>query len=141
LRFRGEPRETAPVLAGIAEESPATGTPIDPPEVLLSGGETTVTIRGDGSGGPNQEFVLSAALEFAGPEVVVAAVDIDGIDGNSDAAGTIATRQVARPVREARTALENNDVHGFPADRDALIVTGATGTNVNDLRAFIVPNE
>ena len=139
-RIRGEAREAAKVLAGIAEESAATGTPVEPPAVLLSGGETTVTIRGDGRGGPNQEFVLSAALELSDGNVVVAGIDTDGIDGNSDAAGGIASASTAEPRGAARDALAANDAGGFLADRDALVVTGATGTNVNDLRVLVVPD-
>ena len=138
-RIRGEAREAAKVLSGVAEECAATGTPVEAPAVLLSGGETTVTIRGDGVGGPNQEFALSAALELADPDVVVASVDTDGIDGNSDAAGGIATRTTADPLDEAREALENNDAGSFLEQRDGLIVTGPTGTNVNDLEVFVVP--
>ncbi|NHN61400.1 MULTISPECIES: glycerate kinase [Halorussus] len=138
-RIRGEAREAAKVLTGVAEECAATGTPVEPPAVLLSGGETTVTIRGDGVGGPNQEFALSAALELGEPEVVVASVDTDGIDGSSEAAGGIATRATADPVDEARAALADNDAGSFLERRDGLIVTGPTGTNVNDLRVFVVP--
>ncbi|WP_247004300.1 glycerate kinase type-2 family protein [Halosolutus gelatinilyticus] len=138
-RIRGEAREAAKVVAGIAEECVATETPVAPPTVLLSGGETTVTIRSDGVGGPNQEFALSAALELSEPDVVVASVDTDGIDGNSDAAGALATRETIEPESEARTALLNNDAGGFLDRRDASIVTGPTGTNVNDLRVFVLP--
>ncbi len=139
-RVRGEAREAAKVLAGVAEECADTGTPIEPPAVLLSGGETTVTIRGDGVGGPNQEFVLSAALELSEPDVVVAGVDTDGIDGNAEAAGGIATSATAEPVGEARAALADNDAGTFLERRDSAIVTGPTGTNVNDLRVFVVPD-
>jgi len=137
-RIRGEAREAAKTMAGIAEECVATGNPIEPPAVLLSGGETTVTIRGDGTGGPNQEFALSAAIELSVPGVTVASVDTDGIDGASDAAGGIATPETATPRREARRALDDNDAGGFLADRDGVIYTGATNTNVNDLRVVVV---
>jgi len=140
-RIRGEAKEAAKVLSCVAEECAATGAPIEPPAVLLSGGETTVTIRGDGVGGPNQKFALSAALELADPDVVVASVDTDGIDGNSEAAGGIATQETADPVAEAREALANNDAGGFLERRDGFIVTGPTGTNVNDLRVFVVPEQ
>ena len=140
-RIRGEARDAAKTLVGIAEEVVATGTPVDPPAVLLTGGETTVTIRGDGTGGPNQEFALSGAIELDEPGITVASVDTDGIDGASDAAGGIATPETAAPVGEARDALANNDAGGFLAERDALIVTGPTGTNVNDLRLFVVSGE
>lgn len=139
-RIRGEASEAAKVLSGVPEETLETGHPIEPPAVILTGGETTVTIHGDGVGGPNQEFVLSAALELSAPTVTVAAVDTDGIDGASDAAGAIATSDVARPVEAARSALRTNDSGTFLAERDALIRTGKTGTNVNDLRVFVVPD-
>jgi hydroxypyruvate reductase len=76
------------VLVDIAEEVSATGTPLDPPAVLISGGETTVEVSGDGSGGSNQELAVSAALELSDPHVTVAAVDTDG---NASAAGGIVT--------------------------------------------------
>ncbi|WP_225336356.1 glycerate kinase type-2 family protein [Halomicrobium urmianum] len=139
-RVRGEAREAAKALAGVAEECADTGTPVEPPAVLLSGGETTVTIRGDGVGGPNQEFVLSAALELSEPEIVVAAVDTDGVDGNAEAAGGIATSATAEPADEARAALDDNDAGTYLERRDSAVVTGPTGTNVNDLRVFVVPD-
>ncbi|ELY74805.1 Hydroxypyruvate reductase [Natrinema pallidum DSM 3751] len=87
-RVRGEARDAAATHVAIAEEVLATGRPVAPPAVVLSGGETTVTVRGDGTGGPNQEFATSAALHLAdGSEIAVAAVDTDGSDGATDAAG------------------------------------------------------
>ncbi|MFP8951978.1 glycerate kinase [Natrialbaceae archaeon A-arb3/5] len=139
-RVRGESREAAKTMAAIAEEIAATGTPQEPPTALLSGGETTVTIRGDGTGGPNQEFTLSAALELTAPEVTVASVDTDGIDGNSGAAGGIATPESIPADSAAQAALDDNDAGGFLDDHDGLIMTGATSTNVNDLRVVLVPN-
>lgn len=82
--------------------------------------------------------MLSAALELTEP-ATVASVDTDGIDGASEAAGAVATPETAVPEREAREALRNNDAGGFLKERDALIVTGPTRTNVNDLCAFVVP--
>ncbi|UPV76721.1 DUF4147 domain-containing protein (plasmid) [Halorussus limi] len=138
-RIRGEAREAAKSHVGIAEEMRATGNPFEPPAVVLSGGETTVTLRGDGDGGPNQEFALSAALELDEEDVVIASVDTDGIDGASEAAGAIVdTETVGDAKGEARTALEENDAFPFLAARDALVVTGPTGTNVNDLRVMVV---
>ena len=137
-RIRGEARDVAKVHAGIAEECVATGQPVDPPAVLLTGGEATVTIRGDGVGGPNQEFVLSSALEVSEPGITVAAVDTDGIDGTTEAAGAIATAETATPREAALAALADNDAGGFLDERDALLRTGPTGTNVNDLRVFVV---
>ncbi|GAA0239519.1 hypothetical protein GCM10009000_063860 [Halobacterium noricense] len=113
--------------------------PTEAPAVLLSGGETIVTIQGDGVGGPNQEFALSAALELTNSDIVVASVDTDGIDGNSEVAGGIATRETADTISKAREALENNDAGRFLDCRDELNVIEATGTNVNDLQVFVVP--
>jgi hydroxypyruvate reductase len=138
-RIRGEAREAAKSHVGIAEEMRATGNPFDPPAVVLSGGETTVTLRGDGDGGPNQEFALSAALELDEESVVIASADTDGIDGASEAAGAIVDDGIVTDDRgEARTALEENDVFPFLDAKNALVVTGPTGTNVNDLRVMVV---
>ena len=137
-RVRGAAREAAKTRAAVAEECAATGSPVEPPAVLLSGGETTVTITGDGTGGPNQEFALSAALELAEPGITVASVDTDGIDGKSDAAGGIVGADAELPSAEARDALANNDAGGFLERRDGVILTGPTNTNVNDLRVLVV---
>jgi len=105
---------------------------------VLSGGETTVTIRGDGTGGPNQEFALSAALDLP-TDAVLASVDTDGIDGPTEFAGALVSDETAVPADGARDALATNDVTPFLRERDALLVTGPTGTNVNDLRILLVP--
>ena len=148
-RIRGEAREAATVHMGIAEEVRATGTPVSPPAVLLSGGETTVTIRGDGTGGPNQEFAMSAALALAneretensdgvGSDITVAAVDTDGIDGVTDAAGALVDGTTVKEPDSARDALAENDVFPSLESRHALVRTGPTGTNLNDLRVLVV---
>jgi hydroxypyruvate reductase len=137
-RVRGEASEAAKTHAGIAEEIAESGTPISGPAVVLSGGETTVTVEGDGEGGPNQEFALSLAVEASEPGIVCCAADTDGIDGATDAAGALVTAETAVPASEARAALRSNDVYPFLADRDALLETGPTGTNVNDLRVLVV---
>jgi len=140
-RVRGEAREAAKTQVAIAEEMRASGEPISPPAVIVSGGETTVTVDGDGRGGPNQEFVLSAAVELAGGAIedrVVAAVDTDGIDGVTDAAGGIVDDETVDPA-VARSALADNDANAALAAADALVSTGPTGTNVNDLRVVVVP--
>ncbi|WP_254528884.1 glycerate kinase type-2 family protein [Natrinema gelatinilyticum] len=147
-RVRGEAREAATTHVSIAEEARATGTPISPPAVILSGGETTVTVRGDGHGGPNQEFATSAVLALEGPggeeqvedggTIAVAAVDTDGIDGVTDAAGALVDETTAPAPDAARTALAENDVYPYLDARDALIRTGSTGTNLNDLRVLVV---
>ena len=142
-RIRGEAREAAKTQVAIAEGIAATGEPLDPPAVVVSGGETTVTVDGEGVGGPNQEFALSAALELtagddAAPETVVAAVDTDGVDGPTDAAGAIVDGETVA-VREGRHALADNDANTALGAADAVITTGPTGTNVNDLRVVVVP--
>ena len=138
---RGEAREAAKTHVAIAEEARRTGNPIEPPAVIPSGGETTVTIRGDGTGGPNQEFALSAALELRGIEgVALAAVDTDGIDGTSDAAGAVVDGETVPDPESARAALADNDASPYLQDRNAIIETGPTGTNVNDLRVLVIAN-
>ncbi|AEH36799.1 glycerate kinase type-2 family protein [Halopiger xanaduensis] len=135
---RGEAREAALTHVAIAEECRDTGGPASPPAVLLSGGETTVTLCDTpGRGGPNQEFVLSGALELEADGIVVASVDTDGIDGATDAAGAIANATTV-PDAAGRNALERNDALPVLDDADALLRTGPTGTNVNDLRAIVV---
>lgn len=137
-RIRGESREAAKTQVAIAEEMRSTGEPLAAPAVIVSSGETTVTVRGDGAGGPNQEFVVSSAVECDEPGVVIAAVDTDGIDGVTDAAGGIVTAETLS-VERAKTALTNNDTYRLLDENDALIRTGSTGTNVNDLRVVVVP--
>lgn len=139
---RGEAREAAKTHVAIAEEVRRSGNPATAPAAILSGGETTVTVAGDGSGGPNQEFALSAAIELAsadGAEAVLAAVDTDGIDGPTDAAGAVVDANTVGDVQRARSLLAANDVHDYLDERGALVRTGQTGTNVNDLRVLLVP--
>lgn len=135
----GEAREAAKVHAAIANEVQTTGNPVEPPVVLISGGETTVTIRGDGKGGPNQEFVLSGLLRLHSDDVVIGSVDTDGHDGATDTAGVVGTREVVDSEEQALNALAKNDAYEYFRDRSALIQTGPTGTNVNDLRVIAVP--
>lgn len=137
-RFEGEATDVARFHGSILDEILATGNPVAPPAVVLSGGETTVSVTGDGSGGPNQEFALAAARWLEGA-AVVASVDSDGIDGASDAAGALLDAATVADDRAARTALARHDVAPFLAERDALVETGPTGTNVNDVRVFVVP--
>jgi hydroxypyruvate reductase len=155
-RVRGEAREAAATHAAIAEEIRASGNPLDSPAVVLSGGETTVTVRGEGSGGPNLEFALSWALEIDAREdapVVLAAVDTDGRDGGTDVAGALVDagtvtgsesvdtpRPAAGRISEeaARTALADDDALPALSDAGSVIQTGPTGTNVNDLRVLVV---
>lgn len=140
-RMRGEAREVAKTYVSVAEEIKATGTPIAPPAVVLAGGETTVTLQGSGNGGPNQELALSGALELSDANIVVASVDTDGLDGASDAAGAIVDRETAVPSDAARFALVNNDVSPFLDAKDALVKTGPTGTNINDIQVIAIESE
>ena len=137
----GEAREIAKMHAAVARQIRTHAQPVKPPCVLISGGETTVTVRGDGRGGRNCEFALSLALELAGlREVYALAADTDGIDGDSDAAGALVTPQtLAEPGHaEARRYLDNNDAYSFFERVGGLIRTGPTLTNVNDLRLVLV---
>ena len=137
-RVRGEASEAAKTHVAIAEECRATGNPISPPAVFLSGGETTVTLGDDhGAGGPNQEFALSAACELDESGIVVASVDTDGIDGTTDAAGAIVDAETVDPGK-GLAALDRNDASPLLDEAGALIRTGASGTNVNDLRVLVV---
>ncbi|WP_335999711.1 glycerate kinase type-2 family protein [Halorientalis halophila] len=135
--IEGEAREVARTHAAVATEAVERGDPVEPPAVVVSGGETTVTVRGDGRGGPNCEFALSAARSL--PDgAVLAAVDTDGLDGASEVAGAVVDAETVADDEAAGQALADNDAAGFLADRDALVDTGPTGTNVNDLHVLVV---
>jgi len=138
-RLRGEASEVGKTLVSTGAEAAATGTPVEPPAVLLAGGECTVSIDGEGgSGGPNQELALSAALE--GEPVVLAAVDTDGEDGSSDAAGALVDGATVSDGDRERAAdhLGANDAGTYLAEVGATIETGPTGTNVNDVVVLVV---
>lgn len=134
--IEGEARDVGGVHAAIANRCAASGEPFDQPVALLSGGELTVTVEGGGAGGPNQEFALAAGLDLESG--VVAGVDTDGIDGSTDVAGALLDPRTIGDEREARAALDANDVYPYLDDIGALIETGQTGTNVNDLRLLLV---
>ncbi|MFW5895969.1 MAG: glycerate kinase type-2 family protein [archaeon] len=141
-RLRGEAREVGTTLGAVAEEIREAGDPASPPAVVLSGGETTVTVRGDGTGGPNQELALGAAIACEADDWALAAVDTDGRDGGTDAAGALVDGGIvpdAETAGTARDALDDNDAGSFFEDRGGLIRTGRTGTNVNDLHVLVVP--
>jgi glycerate 2-kinase len=141
--IEGEAREVAGVHAAIAKEIRASGRPVRAPACILSGGETTVTVRGAGLGGRNQEFVLAAAiaLEGFGP-VTIFSAGTDGSDGPTDAAGAIADERTMGRAKslgmDARAYLAANDSYHFFEKLEALVKTGPTGTNVMDVRIFIV---
>jgi glycerate 2-kinase len=137
----GEAREVAKVLASVAKEMAKSGQPIPRPACLVVGGETTVTITGEGKGGRNQEMALAAALAIEGWEdVMVVTLATDGTDGPTDAAGGVATGETVAWARELRLDpeeyLANNDSYHFLEALGELIITGPTNTNVNDL-AFV----
>ncbi|RDD61728.1 glycerate kinase type-2 family protein [Ferruginivarius sediminum] len=141
--IEGEAREVARVMSGIARQARIHGQPATPPCVLLSGGETTVTVRGQGRGGRNAEFLLALTVALDGaPATYAVACDSDGIDGSEDNAGAIAAPDSLERARAAgldpKATLADNDGYGFFAKLDDLIVTGPTRTNVNDLRAIYV---
>jgi hydroxypyruvate reductase len=141
--IEGEAREVAKVHAAIAREVRSNSRPFVPPVVLLSGGETTVTLRGTGKGGRNSEFLLSLALEIEGTSGITAlAADTDGIDGSEDNAGAFADGQTAAAMRQAgvdpAAALANNDAWSAFHAVDGLFAPGPTGTNVNDFRAIVI---
>ncbi|HWZ30298.1 MAG TPA: glycerate kinase [Bryobacteraceae bacterium] len=142
--IEGETRDVASVHAAIAKEILASSRPVRPPACILSGGETTVTVRGPGLGGRNQEFVLAAsiALERSGPATIFSA-GTDGSDGPTDAAGAIADETTVPRARalglDPRQFLEANDSYHFFEKLNALIKTGPTGTNVMDIRVLLIP--
>jgi hydroxypyruvate reductase len=141
--IEGETREVARMHAAIAKEILHSRRPLKPPACVISGGETTVTLRGDGLGGRNQEFVLAAALNLAGcAPVVVLSGGTDGTDGPTDAAGAIADgatlERAARLGLDARRYLDRNDSYRFFQPLGDLLLTGPTGTNVMDVRLMLV---
>ncbi|MBU1173790.1 MAG: glycerate kinase [Alphaproteobacteria bacterium] len=141
--IQGEAREVGTVMAGIASQVARRNEPFKKPCVLLSGGETTVTLRGDGSGGRNVEFLLSLAIGLDGsPGVFALAGDTDGVDGGEEVAGAvIAPDTLARAGARglsAKAELANNNSHGFFKALGDQVVTGPTRTNVNDFRAVLV---
>ena len=139
----GEAREVARVAAALAKGIRAHGDPLPVPACLGWGGETTVTMRGDGKGGRNQELALAAALALDGwPGVLVMALATDGADGPTDAAGAVITGETVARARmlglDPQAALETNDSYPLFDALGGLIHTGPTGTNVNDLLFVLV---
>ena len=141
--IEGEARDVAKTMAGIALQIARRSQPVEPPCVLLSGGETTVTVRGRGRGGRNVEFLLSLGVALNGvPGVWALAADTDGVDGQEEIAGALLTpdtleRAWARGIKP-RDRLDDNDGHGFFEALGDSVVTGPTLTNVNDFRAIVI---
>jgi hydroxypyruvate reductase len=141
--IEGEAREVGKVLAGIARSAARHGEPARPPCVLLSGGETTVAVRGEGRGGRNAEFLLGLALALNGaPGVYALAGDTDGVDGSEDNAGAyVSPDTLARAAAlglNAKERLADNDAYSLFQALGDLVVTGPTRTNVNDFRAILI---
>jgi glycerate 2-kinase len=141
--IEGEARECGIVHAGIALQAAGFAQPIAPPCAIISGGETTVTVRGKGRGGRNAEFLLSLAIALGGrPDFSALAADTDGIDGSEDNAGAIIAPDTLQRATAARVDvvrhLADNDAYSVFSKLDDLIVTGPTRTNVNDFRAILV---
>ena len=141
--FEGESREVSHIFTGMAREIKTYGRPLTTPCVVIAGGETTVTISGNcGKGGPNQEFVLSAALQLAGVSgVVIAAIDTDGTDGPTELAGGIIDSSTTERAKEKGLdlleSLLSHDASTILSKLSDAIITGQTGTNVNSLYVML----
>jgi hydroxypyruvate reductase len=141
--IEGEARDVGKVIGALARQVASREQPFVQPCVLLSGGETTVTVRGAGRGGRNVEFLLALALALAeAPHVYAVAADTDGVDGQEELAGAIITPDTLARARAMNlrpvAMLDDNDAHSlFEALGDS-IVTGPTRTNVNDFRAVLI---
>ena len=141
--IEGEAKEVAKVMAGITRQVRTFGQPIKPPCLLLSGGETTVTLSGNGVGGRNVEFLLALTIQLQGQSGISAiACDTDGVDGAADIAGAIITEHSLNDADkkglDASAFLMNNDAHTFFEKIGQSVVTGPTMTNVNDFRAIFI---
>ncbi|MHB9098884.1 MAG: MOFRL family protein, partial [Syntrophales bacterium] len=142
-RLRGEAREVAKAILAIGEEIATTGHPFAPPVCLLFGGETTVTLKGDGMGGRNQEMALAVLREFQGnPRFLFLSAGTDGIDGHSDAAGALVDHTSWEKAKELGLRIDDylarNDSYHFFRETGDLIMTGPTGTNVMDMTALLI---
>lgn len=141
--IEGESHDVAATQASLAREVAAARRAGAPPRLLLSGGETTVRVRGDGRGGPNTEFLLALAIALDGyPGIFAIACDTDGTDGTEANAGALISPDTLARARarglSPRAFLENNDAYGFFEALGDLVITGPTRTNVNDFRAILV---
>ncbi|MGZ5916673.1 MAG: glycerate kinase type-2 family protein [Methyloceanibacter sp.] len=144
--IEGESRDVALVHAGIARQCADYGQPAMPPCVLLSGGETTITLKGQGKGGRNTEFLLALAIALEGkPGINALAADTDGIDGSENNAGALISpdtlARAAATGLDAKAMLADNDPYGFFVALGDLLVTGPTLTNVNDFRAVLIERD
>jgi glycerate 2-kinase len=142
-RLRGEAREVAKAILALGEEIATTGHPFSPPVCLLFGGETTVTLRGDGMGGRNQEMALAVLNEFwDNPRFLFLSAGTDGIDGRSDAAGALVDHASWEKAQALGLRIDDflarNDSYHFLAQTGDLIMTGPTGTNVMDMTVLLI---
>ena len=140
--MEGEARHIGTFFGTIGKELVVTNYPISSPAAVIAGGETTVTVTGKGIGGRNQEIALSAALKISGADgVVIASASTDGIDGPTDAAGAIADGKTVQRSRklgiDPSDVLRDNDSYTFFSKLKDLIITGPTGTNINDISILI----
>ena len=143
--IEGEAREVGKVLAAVALQVAARDQPLGSPCILLSGGETTVTVRGSGRGGRNVEFLLSLAIALEGqPRIHALAGDTDGVDGQEEIAGAYMSPDSLARARalglKPKEMLDRNDAHRFFTALGDSVITGPTLTNVNDFRAILVEN-
>ena len=141
--IQGEAREIAHAFAAVGKEIVASGHPVSPPACILAGGETTVTIRGGGKGGRNQELALAAALAIEGwPQIAILSAGTDGSDGPTDAAGAFADGDTCRRALQKginpQAYLLNNDSYNFFKELEDLLITGPTRTNVMDVICLLV---
>jgi glycerate-2-kinase len=140
--IEGEARQLGIFLSGISKSLIANGNPLQPPAAIIIGGETTVKVTGEGKGGRNQEIALSSCTEIDSLSTVISTIGTDGIDGPTEAAGAIVdgdTYQKARKMNlDPMEFLNNNDSFNFFNSLDDLIITGPTGTNVNDIALILV---
>jgi len=136
--IEGETRDVARMHAAVARQIREHGQPVKTPACVISGGETTVTLRGAGRGGRNQEFALAAAIDIAGlRNVLILSAGTDGTDGPTDAAGAMADGETIERSQGAAEALCNHDSYPFFERSGDLIITGATGTNVMDIHLIL----
>ena len=141
--IEGETKDIALMHVAIAKEVLSSKNPAEIPACIISGGETTVTIKGSGKGGRNTEFVLAASLELNNlKDVVVLSAGTDGTDGPTDAAGAIADNHTVERAKalnlDPQAYLKNNDSYNFFKQLDDLLITGPTNTNVMDLRIILI---
>ena len=143
--LEGEASETGTFFASIASEIQASGNPLDMPACIIGGGETTVTVRGKGKGGRNQEMALSASRYLDGmKDVVFLSGGTDGTDGPTDAAGGIVDGETVNIGKKKKLSvddyLKNNDSYNYLKRTGNLLVTGPTGTNVMDIQLLLIGN-